>query len=114
MGRNGCCGTEKERITMAMSYYLKWNLLTDKFADRSFQLEKLDAKQFMSAWRYHCPLIDCQVFGVTHKKFWQRISPKSLSGPGTKKKLTWSKLKSTSPGMTRPLQALADVYGYKS
>merc|ERR1712187_716338 len=108
MGRNGCCGTEKERITMAMSYYLKWNLLSDKFADRSFQVEKMDAKQFMSAWRYHCPFIDCQVFGVRHKRFDKPILPKPMAGHW-KKKVTWAILHKAAAGLTTALRTLAEI-----
>lgn len=116
---NRCCGTQSARLHMAMHYYVYWNLLSDKWADISFQVENVDSREFLQRWRTKCEKDNLCDFPARGREFLESnaTSPKPTPRPYHYKKkkdadVSWLRLYEMEPRMTIILARLAKLYGY--
>ena len=108
------------RVRMALHYWVKWNLLSDRWATMRFQVENLTFSVLASAWCAHCqrvghcqqvPTRVCKAGAVPTGKH-SRVRETRGGHNSTSRPMAWNELAILDPGMTLVARLLADEYGY--
>jgi len=115
-----CALSYDARLRLALHYWVKWNLLGDRWATRSFQVETMNVGEIASVWCTHCEKAKTCVCPRTAKAVVLNTSSTSASarvrptkGHGHRRaSITWEQLLSIDPGMTRVALAMTLEYGY--
>ena len=118
-----CKMGREARLRLALHYWVKWNLLADRWAMHGFQVETVTALDIVSRWcghcstagTCHCPASAELVLLKSKNATLTRDRVKARKGHGKAKgaPLTWDTLASIDPNMTRVAQLLAAQYGYQ-
>ena len=116
-----CSLAYEARLRLALHYWVKWNLLGDRWANRKFQVENMSVDEIVQAWCAHCKQTrSCTCpqsaellarNSSTGNSSTRRVRP--TKGHGRKRAaITWEMLSSIDPAMTRVAQAMTLEYGY--
>jgi hypothetical protein len=129
-----CSWSRERRLSLALYYWVQWNLLSDAHAVRAFKLETLNATTMAREWCSLCPYASHRTRGTRQRGCAcptsardvaeQKDLPSASSTPkprmfveGTPKKrsepaVTWAELIALDRGMACSARALAEEYGY--
>lgn len=130
------------RLSLALHYWVKWNLLADRWATQSFAVETVTVDQVMASWCHHCATAKtckCPAVAAEFLARWElnhsstgrvgamgaaprtalrtgeRVRARKGHGSNAKrqrKPLTWAELNLVDTNMTQVAQRLAKEYGY--
>ena len=108
-------------MLLALHYWVKWNLLADRWATHTFAVETLTAAEIMQRWCTHCATArtcacppSAELALAQNRTTQQRERVKARRGHGKRKgtPLTWAALTSVDVNMTRVARLLTQEYGY--
>ena len=106
------------RIRLALHYWVKWNLLGDRWATRTFAVENVTIAEVAHHWCSHCRTAQtCSCPSSAQAALGnftgQGERVRARKGHGRKKLvLTWETLQRVDPNITAVAQHLASSYGY--
>jgi len=114
-----CAFNRRQRLRLALHYWVKWNLLGDRWATHTFQIENVTVADITHRWCEHCARL-----GTC--KCPQAAQNTANAGPGAgtekvrarrghgrkKASLTWDTLIAIDSDMARVAILMAQQYGY--
>ena len=118
--RTTCALNRRQRLRLALHYWVKWNLLGDRWATYTFRIENVTVADITHRWCYHCAQLGtCQCPQTA-----QSVAGLASGGPGSEKvrarrghgrkksPLTWDTLIAIDSDMARVAALMAQQYGY--
>ncbi len=115
------CGLSREsRLRLALHYWVKWNLLADRWAARTFAIETLSVADVAQRWCDHCARADstcaCPLSAravIGNATAMRREHVRARRGHGKRRSsLDWPELEAVDFNMTLVARQLAKDYGY--
>lgn len=131
------CGLSRDaRRRLALHYWVKWNLLADRWAAHSFAVETVTAADLLGRWCAHCTAPRACQCPATAAQLLATLARNESNGSGSggasadandrvrarkghgasarrpRPPLSWADLESLDPNMTMVAQRLALEYGY--
>ena len=111
------------RLRLALHYWVKWNLLADRWAIQTFQVESVTANDIVARWCAHCasagtcrcpPSAELVLLkSQSNKTESERVRARKGHGKGKGLPLAWADLAAIDPNMTQVAQMMATQYGYQ-
>ena len=113
-----CAIGVEARRKLALHYWVKWNLLGDRWATRTFSVENMTIAEVAYHWCSHChatQTCSCPASALAAQSNFtgeaERV--RARKGHGRKKAvLSWQMLQAIDPNMTDVAQHMAISYGY--
>ena len=114
-----CAFNRRQRLRLALHYWVKWNLLGDRWATHTFQIENVTIADVTHRWCDHCARLGTCTCPQAAQKT-AKASPgagaervRARRGHGRKKAtLTWDTLIAIDSDMARVAILMAQQYGY--
>ena len=114
-----CKLSAEARLRLALHYWVKWNLLADRWSTHSFAVETLSADNLMQRWCSHCaakrtcscPDVASELAARSGSNLTD-VRVRARKGHGKRAALDWATLSSVDPNMTLVAKRLAAEYGY--
>jgi hypothetical protein len=129
-----CKLSPEERTRLALHYWVKWNLLADRWATRTFSVEGVTVGEISHFWCAHCAAARtcacpeaAAALAVTYRNMSTAAHAPNVAhqsgagervrarkGHGRRAPLAWEELVRVDANMTRVAMQLARQYGYGS
>lgn len=127
------CGlSPAARLRLALHYWVKWNLLADRWAVRTFAVETVTAQSLMQAWCSHCnerrtcqcppaaaqlavPGLGQSGNSTSAQQTTDRVRARKGHGANARRQktpLTWAALDAIDKNMSAVARIMAREYGY--
>jgi len=110
------------RLRLALHYWVKWNLLGDRWATHSFSVETTTAGDILTHWCSYCQksqTCQCPPSAIaalqsnqTDRSRGERVRARKGHGKVKGAPLRWNTLSAIDANMTRVARLLATEYGY--
>ncbi|KAL1496587.1 hypothetical protein AB1Y20_014192 [Prymnesium parvum] len=113
-----CLLEPRARLRLALHYWVKWNLLADKWAAASFRVEALTFGRLAAVWCEYCArAASCvpaaaRVCGAQGGDAERVVGEARTGHNSTANPVTWGELLQVEPGMAIIARLLAEDYGY--
>ncbi|KAL3925261.1 MAG: hypothetical protein SGPRY_003688 [Prymnesium sp.] len=106
------------RLKLALHYWVKWNLLGDRWATHSFSVENVTIAEVAHHWCSHCEsarTCACPTAAMRLRGNFTSEKVKARRGHGRRKPgVTWQQLDEIDFNMSSVARRMAAVYGYVS
>eukprot|EP00966_Prymnesium_polylepis_P263213 6079746-Prymnesium_polylepis.3 len=122
IGRWQTCRLDRTaRLRMALHYWVKWNLLSDRWATLGLRVEQLTFQTIAAAWCTHCrreshcvpiPSAVCRAAHGDSHSAQSTVRELRSDHNSTTTTVSWKELLDVDPGMTLVARLLAEDYGY--
>lgn len=115
-----CAYKRPHRLKLALHYWVKWNLLADKWATHTFPVESFTMGELAGEWCGYCARSNtCKcspaASAALANRTVERVRPRKGHDPRKllrKTKFEWAHLEAVDPGMARVARLMAEAYGY--
>ncbi|KAL1526103.1 hypothetical protein AB1Y20_014832 [Prymnesium parvum] len=116
VSRGGTCDLPAEaRLRLALHYWVKWNLLADRWAARGFAVESLSVAQFAREWCDHCEkaaTCGCPPAALAAARNSTEEKVRARRHGRKRPPIEWSTLDRLDRNMSAVAQRMALAYGY--
>jgi len=106
------------RLRLALHYWVKWNLLADRWATRAFQIENLTLGSLATGWCAHCERAHTcrcppRAEAAARNRSIGDATVHARRGRARRRaRITWHELEAADRGMAQVAARMAAAYGY--